>query len=1036
MSDDQIQILFAGGPNQTLDPRHLPPGSVVDLLNVNYDSDGSYQVRTGYVQMGPSVGTSLRQLHAYYNELLANDGKSLYSFNDQGSGSWVLKDAVPQLSVTHAPVQASTSSYLSWAEAVGSGYRIVAWVDGTDSFTRASVYSLATGALVYGPFVFTASGSFSLAVSVGVIGTTAVLVIVSSNTTITAYTLTLSALGTWSGSTTLSDANFTSAVGVFAVAYLSATFVVCYQDGANGAAQKVRMRSFNSALALQQNVQGASTGLTGPFKTIAAQGTTGENLWISVSVGATTTGVLMNANPSTLAAVAGPLSIGVATNLAIIGGSSIDFTQCQQMAIARVSSTQCLVIADIAANATNFIGVCVTWAQFTTAGVVGVPSGAVWCGLASQPIFMAELSSVGVMLRSAAFAAGQQPFSTYYFVDLQSGTTATLTTPRVLAVLSPLIANNHNVPTSIVLPIIVSPSSGSYEVPLAVTRGAIGRLGLELYRIAAQAPSQYQSAHLGRELYVNGGFYDGKLLVENGLRAPAMGLTVNASGSVQFGYATTWARIDANGNLEESAPAPTKFVTSTSTPNVQVQQICEHLTNKMRLPLQTQFATSPIFMLVYRTPNLAAGDSTLYRVTNEPFPLLNQDVSTSASITYTDTLSDASLTDGTHPAIYTTSGELPHNQPETLGHVVAHKNRIWGIAADNKSVWFSQTYSDGQMPAWHPNNILTIDDTSEVPIALASLYDKLLIFTVRRIYVVFGDGPSVSGVGSDLTQPQRVASGSGCTDPRSVVNSPSGIFFLSTRGIEKIGSDLTVEFVGLPVSLSTQTYPVCTSAVLCPNTSTIRFTMVTSETFPTTSTGVLLVYDLRRERWTIHSLTNGGTRAGTALAPVEDAVFHPLYGYVEGHPDSASGGIVTREAVVATDPIPWNDFGQYSVPLKVTMAWIKAMDLQGWAHVRRIRVLAQYYDQHDLTLALNYNYGAQAETHTWLQATIANLVVSGVEQLRTTPGQGKSESIQCVLTMTPKPAVGTGRGAALNGVAFEVHKKKGGYRNLSLGAKA
>ena len=46
----------------------------------------------------------------------------------------------------------------------------------------------------------------------------------------------------------------------------------------------------------------------------------------------------------------------------------------------------------------------------------------------------------------------------------------------------------------------------------------------------------------------------------------------------------------------------------------------------------------------------------------------------------------------------------------------------------------SQTYVDGVIPSWTILQSFTVDDSNEPLVSLASLYDKLLIFTRSRVY--------------------------------------------------------------------------------------------------------------------------------------------------------------------------------------------------------------------------------------------------------------------------------------------------------------
>ena len=431
---------------------------------------------------------------------------------------------------------------------------------------------------------------------------------------------------------------------------------------------------------------------------------------------------------------------------------------------------------------------------------------------------------------------------------------------------------------------------------------------------------------------------------------------------------------------------------------------------------------------------------------NEPFPsALDNDTTTSNQLAIVDTTTDAALIDGSHPILYTDSGELAHNCPETFTDTCTHKNRLWGIGADQRTIWYSQIYSDSVTPSFNELQTLTVDDSSEPLIAIESLYDKLLIFTGTRIYVVYGDGPSIAGTGNDLTTPQRIPSTSGCLDPRSVVPTPMGIMFQGIMGLMLVDTGLSVTFLGKNIVGALAPYPTCVAADWCEDSSTVRFAFTSNDAADEShsAAGVLALYDVRRQRWAVHSLSSTLV-PGSANAPLAAATWHPELGYCTGvNVTFAAGAVTGREATLA-DAAPWLDYGTYFVPLSVTTAWIKDTDgndqkLQGALRYRRVRVLGQFYEAHDLVVNIGYDYAIPSEAHTFGSATIAAFVVGAREQVRVTPQHGKAQAIQVKLTTAPPdviPGTYTGRGAGFTGLQFEVHARKGGYRGIPAGAKS
>ena len=996
MTDPLIHIPFTGGPNETVNDRSLQPGEVVSVINAVYDADGEYQMRPGYTQLGAQ--DRVRKIATYDNEVILIDGNSLYSSiypavvgaSNSNTASLTLKDAVPQLGVTHKPLHNASGSFSSWAIGDVGAYRVVAWVDGLDSLPRAAVYMQATDTLVCGPTVLATSGTWDN-IQVAVNGTIVAIAAfktsasgifaMSVDTSLTSFPQSASLAGglaTQIGATFLSD---TSGIYGFCSSVGDASFWLVYWSS-DSTASIVRTKlstSLGTLIAVGTISSGLGASTTFAGLAISANFSDGI-VWIS-GAGNSSAFVmgLLFANGSLITAAH---AITLSSNISAVVGLNV----AQAIGITRVSATQALTILSLG-------GIAVSWQQHTTSAVVvNTTGGAIGYRPVSAPTLIG--STVLCVLGSYALVtAAQAALGSYVLADLQLPiTNASPITPTIVSVLSPQQVNWITTGASKSLPLF-TPVGSDYEVVLPNVRDIGGRQGLELYHLYSNAPWQWSPAKLGRELYLSSHYYDRSRVSEIGFaETPVIfSTTVNAGGGGSFQYVATYARIDAQGNLEESAPSIVQPVLgSTSSPNVNVTIYSLHATSKQRTTdlTTTQGASSPVYILIYRTPNLANGDTTFYRVTSEPWPSANRNSLAAATVSIIDTTTDASLTDGTHPILYTVGGELPHNAPESMTHSISHKDRIWGIGADQRTVWLSQTYSDSVLPAWNIILTFTIDDATGPLTALASLYDKLLIFTRDKVYVVYGDGPSDAGTNSDLTPPQWIPSAAGCIDPRSVVTTPLGVMYQSTRGIEMIDMGLGLTFIGLPVSVTTATYPVCTSALLCADSSTIRFTFVTNENYPpdSTTSGRVVVYDLRRNRWTILSLQN----SDGVDAPVESAAYQTNIGYLPAWNLKSNGAAQIFREKSASDINPWlDDAGPPT--MTVTTAWIRpgtsatggitgAGGQQGWSKIRRIYLLAKYYDKHSLSVTFNYNYSIPGETQIFNSATLANVVSGNLDK--------------------------------------------------------
>lgn len=315
-------------------------------------------------------------------------------------------------------------------------------------------------------------------------------------------------------------------------------------------------------------------------------------------------------------------------------------------------------------------------------------------------------------------------------------------------------------------------------------------------------------------------FFDGQRLFEAGfLERPQVDsdpYVEEADGAILPGdylYIALWEHFDAKGNVHHSRACQATLVT-----------IPGPGTGAVTLDFRTDTATRRAWrgdprsnaarLVVYRTK--AGQTSPFYRLVTPtsttqafgaaPSSPLENDPSAKVISFFDDQPDDAmdALGYGFYP--YDLGGAIQGGvlegaaPPPTLS-LVNCKGRLFGINGDDsRQILYSRFFVAGEAPAFPPAFRIFLSDTEEGAVSLASLDDKLLVFTPSRIYYVYGEGPSDNALSGQFSEPILFSSALGCSEPRSVVTTPLGVFFLSgDGGIHLVSRSLDVARVSGPV---------------------------------------------------------------------------------------------------------------------------------------------------------------------------------------------------------------------------------------------
>jgi len=218
---------------------------------------------------------------------------------------------------------------------------------------------------------------------------------------------------------------------------------------------------------------------------------------------------------------------------------------------------------------------------------------------------------------------------------------------------------------------------------------------------------------------------------------------------------------------------------------------------------------------------------------------------------------------------------------------------------------------------------IVLDEFGGPATAMAVLDDHIIIFKEQALFALTGEGPNNLGQQDDFRAPYLITSDAGCTEPNSVVKTPTAIMFKSDKGIYEIQRGFAVTYIGAPAEGYNDL--TISSGTLLENTNEVRFT---------TTEGRTLVYDYFHKRWT--TFTN---------MPAQDATtYGQKFTYIK------EDGTVLYE-----EPDYYLDNGSY-IKSKIVSAWISLGNIQGFERFYEMELVGNYKEDHKLRVQFAYNF--------------------------------------------------------------------------------
>ena len=554
-----------------------------------------------------------------------------------------------------------------------------------------------------------------------------------------------------------------------------------------------------------------------------------------------------------------------------------------------------------------------------------------------------------------------------------------------------------------------TPLNTSTDNWLLPAYGSFGRTAAKVGTIVSFALTYnawHQTAEANGLLAVAGGvpgYYDGTQLYEIGfLETPTITSSTATSSGGSFTAGTyTWMRIqewlDAQGNVSRSEPS-VQLTKSGFVASGYATLVVPNIGITLRQDVANTYKP-PIIHRMYRN----VGQGSTFYATAVTYGTTHQNAPKTATNSIVDSAADTTI--AAYASAYAdgvTDGlELPDMAPPSATLVISHKRRLWLAGTPDDTIYYSKPFVKGVAPGFNDTLTIAAFEGGRVK-ALGTLDETLIVFKANSIYAFFGEPYDANGKSSTLSEPRRISSDVGCSEPRSVVITPDGLMFLSQRGIFLLDRSMQLQFVGDPVSDKTGASGAgITSAVLVPGQSLVRFTrsMSTSATYDT------LVWDYERKAWSVdkYYCTVQSAQRGAVSA----AMVNGTYTWVT--PEGQE---------YEEDTSTYLDAGTTWVTLKFRTSYMKPGSIQGYQRIWHTGVLGERKSAAGLAVVLKFNYGEATQTTASFSESATNVTPMQVDVGAYT--RPRCSAVQVEVYDTAPAVYGTGQGITFQSVVLDL----------------
>jgi len=392
------------------------------------------------------------------------------------------------------------------------------------------------------------------------------------------------------------------------------------------------------------------------------------------------------------------------------------------------------------------------------------------------------------------------------------------------------------------------------------TNTFIGRQGVDICRQHLDAVPRMFGTRLGNNIVFSGGVpqvWDGANVVEYGFLSPpenSLGVDAGAGGTLSagsYGVQLTWEYKLATGDVMRSAPAlvrsstaiPAGLAIPVAALNDRISLIVPNM-NLTRKWNETSSAEG-IIARAYRTE----ANGTLYYAEGDFSAASGFAASFPFATVRTIIIDQPDANAITHAELYTTDGILPNFPPPALSFICTHRNRLFGVVAENRrQIAFTHEYVQGELPGWHPDLVIDVPDDV---VGMAAIDEKLVILAKNGVFLIAGNGPDRKGLNSDYDQPFRLNSPHGCMTAESIVSFPNGVLYQAPTGLCLLDRQTTITRVSAPVEDTLAAFPYCHASVVLEDREWVYWSVTDGYRLADSTDGRVIVFDWRKNIWSV-----------------------------------------------------------------------------------------------------------------------------------------------------------------------------------------